>query len=212
MQVCLDHCHADDLAILAGDGAAQGSSALPGDALGTGPARGPVAMHAIIFGTKRAFHAALRVTRKPLHSMGLTAARFDLLSALLSVQVGREWVGQMRQSDLRRMLGVSASVVSRMLQSLERLGLVTRSRPDYRDRRQRKVSLTERGRTCIREARRALLRAVGRMVCEAICFGRHRDPSRRLVRLDTLEGYLLALRKYFGDAATLYYRWGHPDD
>jgi DNA-binding MarR family transcriptional regulator len=171
-----------------------------------------VAMHAIIFGTKRAFHAALRMTRKPLQSMGLTAARFDLLSALLSVEVGRKWVRHIHQSDLRRMLGVTASVVSRMLRSLERLGLVTRRRPDYGDRRQRQVNLTERGRTCIRDARRMLMRAVGRMVCEAICFGRHHDAGRRLVRLDTLEGYLGALREYFGDAATLYYRWGHPDD
>ena len=170
-------------------------------------------MHAIIFGTKRAFHAALRVTRKPLHSMGLTAARFDLLSALLSgAEVGGiRGIGTL-QSELRRMLGVTASVVSRMLQSLEQLGLVTRRRPEYGDRRQREVHLTERGWTCIREARQTLLRAVGRLVCAAICFGRHRDPGRRLVSLDTLEGYLKALQTYFGDGATLYYPWGHPDD
>ena len=170
-------------------------------------------MHAIVFGTKRAFHGALRATRKPLHSMGLTAARFDMLSALLS-HAGVEnprWMS-MHQSELRRLLGVTASVVSRMLKSLERLGLVTRRRPEYGDRRQRIVSLTERGRACIRDARQMLLRPLRRLVCIAICCGRHRDASSRLIHLDRLEGYLLALRKHFGDGATLYYPWGHPDD
>lgn len=170
-------------------------------------------MHAIIFGTKRAFHAALRVLRKPLHSMGLTAARFDLLSALLSrAEVERTCGIRMYQSELRQKVGVTASVVSRMLQSLELLGLVTRRRPQCGDRRQREVSLTVRGQRCIRDARQMLLRAVGRVVCAAICFGQHRNPDRRLVHLDTLEGYLSALRKDFGDTATLYYPWGHPDD
>src|SRR4029077_5764769 len=103
-------------------------------------------MHAIVFGTKRAFHGALRVTRKPLLSLGLTAARFDLLSALRTRAPVETACGAMvLQSELRRM-------VSRMLRSLEALGLVTRSRPQYVDRRQRVVSLTERGRACIEDA------------------------------------------------------------
>ena len=118
----------------------------------------------------------------------------------------------MQQSDLRRALGVTASVVSRMLKSLETLGLVTRCRPDSGDRRQRELRLTERGRACIRGARQMLLRAAKRLVAEAICFGQHRDPGRRLVHLATLEGYLCAMRKQYLDGATLYYPWGHPDD
>jgi DNA-binding MarR family transcriptional regulator len=170
-------------------------------------------MHAIVFGTKRAFHGALRVVRKPLHSMGLTAARFDLMSALACHdEIDRKYGLPLLQSTLRRALGVSASVVSRMLQSLEALGLIVRERPEFGDRRQREVSLTERGLACIREARRALLRAVGRLVCTAICFGKHRDRDQRFIHLATLESYLSALRNEFGDRATLYYPWGHPDD
>ena len=166
-------------------------------------------MNAMVFATKRAFHGALRVTRKPLGAMGLTAARFDLLYALWSSN--RKSAVSTLQSELRRVLGVSASVVSRMLQSLEALGLVTRCRSAH-DRRQRKVSLTERGLARIREAHQALVRAVKRLVCVAICFGKHRDADQRFIHMATLESYLSSLRKQFGDRATLYYPWGHPDD
>ena len=170
-------------------------------------------MNAIVFGAKRAFHGALRVTRKPLLSLGLTAARFDLLSALFSRNKveGMSWPPVL-QSQLRRKLGVTASVVSRMLKSLEALGLVSRRRPPYGDRRQREVSLTERGLACIRDAQQALLRAVRRLVCVAICFGRHRDADCRFHHMEMLENYLSAMRSHFGDGATLYYPWGHPDD
>jgi DNA-binding MarR family transcriptional regulator len=170
-------------------------------------------MNAIAFGTKRAFHGFLRVTRRALGSIGLTAARFDMMYALL-------WVGgserhrhhDVRQSDLRRKLGVTAPVVSRMLRALERLGWVTRSRNPGGDRRQRWVSLTTRGEEIIHKARRWFLQGVQRFVCEAICFGAHRDPIQRLIHMDQLESYLRALRSDFGDTATLYYPWGHPDD
>ncbi|HEX5223907.1 MAG TPA: MarR family transcriptional regulator [Solirubrobacteraceae bacterium] len=169
-------------------------------------------MNAIAFGTKRAFHGFLKVTRKPLAAMGLTAARFDMLSALLdSRPEGWPELG-MRQSALRRVLGVSAPVVTRMLQRLEALGLVTRERVRYGDRRQRVVNLTTAGERCIAEARRMILRAVRRLVFLAICFGCHRDARQRLVHMDTLEGYLRGIRAMAGDTARLCYPWGHPDD
>jgi hypothetical protein len=66
----------------------------------------PFAMHAIFFATKRAFHGVLRVTRKPLESFGLTAARFDLMFALLQSDLEVRY--PVRQSEMRRRLGVSA--------------------------------------------------------------------------------------------------------
>jgi DNA-binding MarR family transcriptional regulator len=97
-------------------------------------------MNAIFFGLKRAFHSTLRVTRRMLTRLGLTAARFDMLHALPRE---RRYVGEgMRQSELRRQLGVSRPTVSRMLASLEELGLVLR-KPDSKDRRQVFVALTE---------------------------------------------------------------------
>jgi DNA-binding MarR family transcriptional regulator len=172
-----------------------------------------VVMNAIAFGTKRAFHGFLRVTRKALGSLGLTAARFDMMCALVCRDREPNAFHETRQRDLRRMLGVTASVVSRMLGALEQLGLVTRRHcPRGDDRRQRWVKLTAHGVESIRKARRVLLRRVQRLVYEAICFGMHRDPIKRLIHMDQLEGYLRVLRQNCGDTATLYYPWGHPDD
>jgi DNA-binding MarR family transcriptional regulator len=165
-------------------------------------------MNAIAFGTKRAFHGFLRITRKPLATLGLTAARFDLMHPLLNARGPFSY--PVRQDELRRQLGVTAGVVSRMLGALEKLGLVRRSRAV--DRRKRDVSLTQRGIECMRRACRLLLRGVRRIVWDAICFGRHRDPEQRFLHMQQLESYLFALRHDFGDTATLYYPWGHPDD
>ena len=166
-------------------------------------------MNAITFGTKRAFHGFLRLTRKPLVSMGLTAARFDMLSAVL---MGSSAHHKIRQSELRETLGVTAPVVTRMLQALEKRGWVKRTREAWGDQRQRIVLLTDVGKCVIAGARQSLMRAVRRLVYVAICFGEHRDGSWRLTNMDKLEGYLRALRSQFGDTARLYYPWGHPDD
>ena len=167
-------------------------------------------MNAIAFGTKRAFHGFLRVSRKALAGGGLTAARFDMMHALLNESCRGDYSPPVLQDQLRRRLGVTAGVVSRMLRALEQLGLVARERA-Y-DRRRRWIRLTEKGKDCIRQARRLLLRGMRRIVCEAICFGRHRDPEERFQHMDQLESYLDVLRRDFGDIATLYYPWGHPDD
>jgi DNA-binding MarR family transcriptional regulator len=172
-----------------------------------------VAMNAIYFGAKRAFHGFLRITRGPFKDNGITAARFDLMYAVHKNDPGgRGTYGVVLQSELWRTLGVTPSVVCRMLKALEALGLIRREVPKYSDRRQRRVLLTEKGRQCVREAYRMTVRWVQRFVYEVICFGYHRDESARLVNMDSLEGYLRALRTYCRDSATLYYAWGHPDD
>ena len=168
-------------------------------------------MNAIAFGTKRAFHGFLRVTRKPLAHMGLTAARFDLLAALYEARDLEGTIYGMFQSDLRRKLGVTAPVVTRMLQALQSLGFVTRQRVES-DRRQLWIKLTSTGMARIKTAYRIICRAVQRWVYVAICFGMHRDPQKRFVNMGTLEGYLHGLRGELGDGATLAYPWGHPDD
>jgi DNA-binding MarR family transcriptional regulator len=169
-------------------------------------------MNAIAFGTKRAFHGFLRVTRKALASVGLTAARFDMMCALYGSHDRDENDSHLvTQRDLRGELGVSASVISRMVRALEALGWVKRKRC-IGDRRQFLVELTHLGWECIRRARRLLLRGVQRMVYDAICYGRHRDPDARFVHMERLESYLMVLRRDFGDRAALYYPWGHPDD
>jgi DNA-binding MarR family transcriptional regulator len=115
--------------------------------VGTAGALG-LRMNEIALGVKRTFHGFLRITRRPLASVGLTAARFDLLYAVRA----HAWPSgvvessvEMRQSDIRRALGVTATVVSRMVRSLQRLGVVVRRRESEGDRRQMLVALTATG-------------------------------------------------------------------
>jgi DNA-binding MarR family transcriptional regulator len=159
-----------------------------------------------------------------LRSFGLTAARFDLLYALLPTEDDPE-LGDgesdgdgdgesyaLSQSELRETLGVCASVVSRMLRSLEDLGFVRRGR-DECDRRQKWVELTKDGLAAVRAAYQSLRRATQRLVDEAIGGeGGHRNRVRRFWNMMTLDDYLLSLSTSFGDTAGLHYYWGHPDD
>ena len=169
-------------------------------------------MNALFFACKRAFHGILRVTRKPLKSLGLTAARFDMMYALAYCTGYDTSSGPVsKQSDLRRALGVTAPVVSRMLRSLEALGFVTRKRAEYGDRRQRFITVTKAGMRCIQTAFQALRRAATRLLCEAICFGKHRDRDERFRHMCELDSYLYSMRLYYGDTARLPYPW-HPDD
>jgi DNA-binding MarR family transcriptional regulator len=168
-------------------------------------------MHAAAFGMKRAFHGFLRVARKPLASVGLTPARFDMLYVMFS-RGNPEWGRRsITQSELRRVLGVCASVVSRMIRKLVALGFVTRVRSPS-DRRQIDLSLRDRGWERIRTVQRWLIRGIHRLVLEAICFGQHRDPMSQLEHMERLTTDQMALRRHFFDTATLCYPWGHPDD
>jgi DNA-binding MarR family transcriptional regulator len=167
-------------------------------------------MHAIFFGLKRAHHGALRVTRDPLGRMELTAARFDMLYAIKSRPRA-----DMLQSALGRILGVSRATVSRMLASLEELGLVTRN-VDLYDRRQKLVKLTTLGRWRIAFAHRhitgsgwaqlAVDSALG--VEGSECHWYRRDECVAATgRLDRMLG---RLRRAFFDRARLDYPW-NPD-
>jgi DNA-binding MarR family transcriptional regulator len=168
-------------------------------------------MHALFFGMKRAFHASLRITRKALKSFGLTAARFDLMWALT-----RPAAGYMRQSDLRRLLGVTAPTVSRMVKSLQALGLVRAERSQCGDRRQCLVELTETGLERIRAAAALFIDGrVAKRILERV-LGRYpvRGRSRAEVifhRMCDFEDMLRWTRETCGDTAMLRYPW-HPDD
>jgi DNA-binding MarR family transcriptional regulator len=170
-------------------------------------------MNAHFFGTKRAFHAILRIMRKPLKSFGLTAARYDMLYAICGGVPKADFDPDdcsTDQSELPMMLGVHKSVVSRMLRSLEQLGLVSRERCCV-DRRRLYVALTLAGVERLRDAARCLARASRRLLCMAICFGGWRDPDERFRHLDTYDSYLRGIRRQFGDVAWLGFRW-HPED
>jgi len=172
-------------------------------------------MNANFFGLKRAFHGTLRITRASLGRLGLTAARFDLLYAL--PHKFRKFEHGMLQSALRGQLGVSRPTVSRMLASLEQLGLVRRER-DPSDRRQRVVALTRRGCSLIRTAERVFIHRGWAQLALDSAFdlgdpdgGRWCDDIHCLFEMDALEGLLRRIRHAFADLATLDYPW-HPDD
>ena len=163
-------------------------------------------MNAILFGLKRAFQASIRFTRTPVAAFGLTAARFDMLYAIK----GSHKISSMRQSDLRRALGVTAPTVSRMLRSLEKLGMVTRVRPIRGDTRQRIVTLTIAGLACFRRAFRSLVhrRTVRRAFSVVLTVGQ--PPSAWLAEMEVAESVCRRIGRGFGDIATLHYPW-HPD-
>jgi DNA-binding MarR family transcriptional regulator len=173
-------------------------------------------MNAIFFGLKRALHGTLRLTRRALARLGLTAARFDMLYALPHrPPSGRRSRNGMRQSTLRRQLGVSRPTVSRMLGSLEELGLVARKR-DFFDRRQIFVELTDAGRALIREAIQVFIRSgyIQLALDTALCSepgaperSQWHDGAACLIARDTVDGLLDKVRREFGDFARLSYPW-----
>jgi DNA-binding MarR family transcriptional regulator len=173
-------------------------------------------MNAIMFGTKRAFLSGVRITRPSVQSVahGLTAARFDMMYALTQWRRDRGKFHRVTvlQRELRRILDVCSPVVSRMLRSLEALGWVTRERPRYGDRRQRRVALTDAGLACFRRAYKLLYRVADSIVTRAICWRNHRDRGERLHQMGMLESFLRSLRGYYRDRARLDYWWGHPED
>ncbi len=158
-----------------------------------------VRMDPVFFTIKRAYYATLKLTRRALAAMGLTAARYDLLDALY--RLGTRAVHL--QSNLRRGLGVARSTISRMMRSLEELGLVTRRR----DGRECIVALTQEGRRRVRRAFFGLVLVghVGLALDGALAPGERRWPDAR--RCASARRHLRALcmriRVGFGDEATL---------
>jgi DNA-binding MarR family transcriptional regulator len=166
-------------------------------------------MHAICFGLKRAHHSTVRISRPMLAKMGLTAARFDLLYTLMRRRDG------MLQSKLQRKLGVVRATVSRMLGSLEKLGLVERRR-DTIDHRRKLVLLTPHGRERITAAHKDLTRSGWAQLAIDSALGAdgRRDPWYRgpcVAEMATLEDLLGALRRGFYDTGSLEYPWDPPE-
>jgi DNA-binding MarR family transcriptional regulator len=164
-------------------------------------------MHAIFFGLKRAHQGTLRITRGVLAALGLTAARFDMLYALKESRHGA------LQSALRKVLGVSRATVSRMLASLEELGLVRRT-VSMKDRRQRLVELTTKGRWRIAFAHRQLTRSGwAQLAIDSALAAKYAgflwcDEAACLKATATLHVMLDHIREGFHDVATLDYPSG----
>ena len=166
-------------------------------------------MHVLYFGLKRAFQATLQINRPLLARHGVTPARFDLLYC-----IHKDLDDRVRQSSIRKALGVARPTVSRMVRSLEKLGLLVRG-IDLSDSRQRSLRLSVAGRKVVRRVLRKLVRSdvVDRCVRRAFAYP-EAPPSRRRTDLSLIAelDYTLArFRRCFGDFATLEYPW-YPDD
>jgi DNA-binding MarR family transcriptional regulator len=161
-------------------------------------------MNTTFFGLKRAFHGTLRLTRRALARLGLTAARFDLLYIVL--KEGEPMV----QRDLREALGVAGSTVSRMLTSLEELGLLRRERLEE-DLRCRSIKLTKAGLLCIRRALAHFVRSgYARLALDsALCPDNWFDPFACSQASFALDRTLQRLRDAYGDVATTDYPRSH---
>jgi DNA-binding MarR family transcriptional regulator len=167
-------------------------------------------MHKVFFGLKRAHHSVLRITRIALAKMGLTAARFDMLYAVKERRNGVD------QRNLQRRLGVGRSTVSRMLASLEGLGLVKRTVAGH-DRRRKVVQLTTKGRWRISFAYRNLSLSGWAQLALDSAFGtewgsgKWCDEGACIMATASVDARLNQIRLAFLDRATLHY-FCDPDD
>ncbi len=173
-------------------------------------------MHAIFFGLKRAHHATLRFARPVLAKVRLTPARFDLLYALFGDPARPRRLfptpPYVTQASLSGKLGVCRMTVSRMVRSLEELGLLHRQ-PRGRGGRRLLLQLTPRGEKKVRRILRRLMDrghidlVVDSLLAPWVWYVRQRAHEER----EHFEGLLRRIREGFGDAAWLRYPW-HPED
>lgn len=153
-------------------------------------------MHEIFFSFKRAHHASLRLSRPILAEFGLTPARFD---ALYKIQTA----DGMMQTELREALGVSRATVSRMLRSIEELGLISRKK--LYDNLCNVVELTELGRHVMEKAIRTIIGSgVAQLAAESVSAW---SRGAGMVRIQTrrLAAHLRWVRYALKDGATLSY-------
>ena len=160
-------------------------------------------MHRIFFALKRAWQSTLRLCRFALKDMGLTAARYDLLHALRRMKDG------MTQKELRTILGVTRPTVSRMLRSLEALGLVRRE-VDPRDRRRKVVWLTDEGTAAYDAAYKKIVRPGWVRFALDWTLGTLRHPNLFPPRfcyeeMMELDMHLWKVRRGFADTGSLSY-------
>ncbi|MDB4996244.1 MAG: DNA-binding transcriptional regulator, MarR family [Myxococcaceae bacterium] len=101
-------------------------------------------MHAVTWDAKRVFLGLSKVRARLMERWGLTPARFDMLYAIRCQR--QFWFPQRR---LRELLGVCASTISRMIDSLVEIGFLVR-RPIATDRRCRELKITKHGKRTLR--------------------------------------------------------------
>ncbi len=126
------------------------------------------------------FFRALRRARgraNQAHAEGLSLAQFQLLDVLGDGRT--RTVGQLAEAG-----GIAQPTATRMLEALERVGVVQRS-PALQDRRCVLVSLTPAGDGALEE-KRAAIRAARERIFSSLTAKERRDGAVLLRRLSTL--------------------------
>lgn len=155
-------------------------------------------MHALLFRLKRAFQRSLAHVRPLIADFGLTPARFDMMKT-----IAHGGTDSILQSSIRRVLGVSAPTVSRMLKSLEGLGFVVRTPAGF-DKRERHVALTEEGRRRFDAAASELIVSGAMDISFAGALTRTPDWLDRQEHATQVLDRLDAIREGFRDGAEIY--------
>ena len=168
-------------------------------------------MHQIFFLFKRSYWGIQNKLRVPLKDFDITPARVDMLYAIK--ESNGDWLAQREQRRLTRKLGVTRSVVSRMLRAMVRLGWISRTKAEY-DRRMWLVSITEKGKELLDRVMRTFVKSgrVAHWVYVGLMDAWWRKRRLRFQRLLFFEDELQCFRKNFNGGGTLYYPFGHPDE
>jgi DNA-binding MarR family transcriptional regulator len=164
---------------------------------------GVAGMNKIAFGFKRGHHSVLRLLRVFLTDKDLTPAQYDLLHAL------RWRKYEMRQKDMRKVLGPSRQTVSEMLIALERRGLVRRE-IDPTDRRCKLVWITDEGTALYDAAYDPLVKHGWVRYALSATLGTDGYPARAvpddcLEKVEMFDGNLWSFRRGLGDTGSLSY-------
>lgn len=162
-------------------------------------------MNVIFFGLKRAYYASLLGSRVLAKRYGLTPARFDVMYLL---ETSGPFV---EQRAIWRKLGVSRATTSRMLNSLEALGLIRRE-AGFSDARQRIVFLTQKGKQLIKVARTRIIDSgLSDLMMESAstCYRYSRASVEAAV--GTFESHLVAVQQTFCKPERTLYSWAPYD-
>ncbi|CAN5620671.1 hypothetical protein BH09MYX1_BH09MYX1_13250 [soil metagenome] len=151
-------------------------------------------MNGTLFEIKHAHLSGLRLGRVFTEPLGLTPARVDMLRAILE-RPGRG----ISQSQLRRSLSVTKTVISVMVRALERLGFVKRV-PHRDDGRTYWVTLTALGEESLRKIfYTAVTQGFLRIALVGALLKLPIDVKNQLdLMLSRLEAQLLPFREAFG--------------
>ena len=156
-------------------------------------------MHRVFFSVKRVHLRVVEESKVLVRRFGLTPARFDLLRV-----VDAHEPHAVAQSEICRVLGVSAATVSRMLIALEKIGFIERT-ADQRDRRRLLVRLTDFGWNRVDEA---IVACVTVGAAEAMARrGVGGDGQLAVIRLRLLQKHLNSMRRVYGDSAPFVDPW-----